>query len=229
MEGKRFAWQGIALLPFIDEKRLLSAVEQAENTLTDEERRRNNPLDEVLFMTMSNTLSPQVYVLYDKHTCTEVSCLWVKKTLVIRRVERQTGTCANLLITVLIQGEERAAVIEKIESNETIEMNGFVKLCAGKEACPPTFASPLSSLPDVEDSEVLTTLFKNPEFHPHIPRLLEGAVLDAPTITEADFEPTKKMWHELNTLPQNEMVRYPKLTKSSSDLQTHALILIIII
>lgn len=79
MEGKRFAWQGIALLPFIDEKRLLSAVEEAETTLTDEESRRNSPLDEVLFITMSNPLSPQVYVLYDKHANTEVSCLWSRR------------------------------------------------------------------------------------------------------------------------------------------------------
>lgn len=75
MEGKRFAWQGVALLPFIEEKRLLASVEDAEKTLTDEETRRNSPLDEVLFITMSNPLSPQVYVLYDKHTHTEVGWL----------------------------------------------------------------------------------------------------------------------------------------------------------
>lgn len=113
-------------------------------------------------------------------------------------------------------------MIEKIDSNETIVMNGFVKLCAGKEACPPTFTSPLPSLPDVEDSEVLTTLFKNPEFHPHIPRLLDGVVLDPPTISEADFEPTRKMWHELNTLPQNEMVGHPSLSPTSLVRITHA-------
>lgn len=213
MEGKRFAWQGIALLPFIDEKRLLSAVEEAESTLTDEERRRNSPLDEVLFITMSNPLSPQVYVLYDKHVDTEVSCLWSQRDF-CALVHIKVPFFPSLASLLLQQGEERAAVIEKIDSNESIEINGFIKLCAGKEACPPTFPSPLPSLPDVEDSEVLTALFKNPEFHPHKPRLLDGAVLDPPTITEADFEPTRKMWHELNTLPQNGMVGYSNCTAS---------------
>ncbi|KDN50915.1 hypothetical protein RSAG8_00544, partial [Rhizoctonia solani AG-8 WAC10335] len=41
MNGKKMTWQGVALLPFIDEKRLLSAMAERYPRLTDDEVRRN--------------------------------------------------------------------------------------------------------------------------------------------------------------------------------------------
>eukprot|EP00899_Mesostigma_viride_P012723 jgi/Mesvir1/21451/Mv03912-RA.2 len=66
MNGKRFAWQGVALLPFIDEVRLLAAIEMVEHTLTEEEKRRNSRLSNLLFVHCSHPLAPYIYALYDK-------------------------------------------------------------------------------------------------------------------------------------------------------------------
>jgi 5'-3' exonuclease len=41
MNGKRFAWQGVALLPFIDEQRLLDATGPIIASLPPEDKRRN--------------------------------------------------------------------------------------------------------------------------------------------------------------------------------------------
>lgn len=54
LNGKKFAWQGVALLPFIDEKRLLDAMEKRYPQLSAEEHARN-------------TMGRDVLLLSDKH------------------------------------------------------------------------------------------------------------------------------------------------------------------
>ncbi|KAG8647865.1 hypothetical protein MANES_09G118800v8 [Manihot esculenta] len=57
MNGKRRKWQAICILPFIEESRLLSAVAQVEHTLTDEEKRRNSLVVDILFVHVSHPLA----------------------------------------------------------------------------------------------------------------------------------------------------------------------------
>uniref|UniRef100_A0A663EAP4 5'-3' exoribonuclease n=1 Tax=Aquila chrysaetos chrysaetos TaxID=223781 RepID=A0A663EAP4_AQUCH len=50
LNGKKYAWQGVALLPFVDERRLRAALEEVYPDLTPEESRRNSLGGDVLFV-----------------------------------------------------------------------------------------------------------------------------------------------------------------------------------
>ncbi|KAI9383358.1 hypothetical protein POPTR_013G070200v4 [Populus trichocarpa] len=63
--GKRFSWQAICKLPFIEESRLVSEITKVEHTLTDEERRRNRLGYDVLCVHVSHPLAVKVISLFE--------------------------------------------------------------------------------------------------------------------------------------------------------------------
>ncbi|KAF9535221.1 hypothetical protein CPB83DRAFT_843214 [Crepidotus variabilis] len=71
MNGKKMAWQGVALLPFIDEKRLLDAMATPYTKISKEEEERNKPGNNVVFAATDHPLYPFYEALYGKRKSSE--------------------------------------------------------------------------------------------------------------------------------------------------------------
>ena len=66
MNGEKQSWRGIALLPFIDENRLLKVVRSQYDSLTEDEKNRNSHKSEVLFIGKKNPYFKKFSKLYIK-------------------------------------------------------------------------------------------------------------------------------------------------------------------
>jgi 5'-3' exoribonuclease 2 len=73
MNGKKMAWQGVALLPFINEKRLLDAMSAKYPDLDEDEIRRNRWGNNVFFSSDEHPLYPFFETLYGKKTKQQVN------------------------------------------------------------------------------------------------------------------------------------------------------------
>ncbi|KAG5637629.1 hypothetical protein H0H81_003910 [Sphagnurus paluster] len=73
MNGKKMAWQGVALLPFIDPKRLLDAMAVGYPNLTEDEVKRNRWGNDVIFASNEHPVYPFYEALYGKRKNQEVS------------------------------------------------------------------------------------------------------------------------------------------------------------
>ncbi|PRQ27182.1 putative transcription factor interactor and regulator CCHC(Zn) family [Rosa chinensis] len=167
MNGKRFAWQGIAKLPFIDEVRLLSEVEKLEHTLTEEESRRNSVMFEMLFVTSSHPLSVCIYSLDNR--------------------------CKQLTDKERVEFKEQ--IDPKYRDTCSEGMNGYLSPCAG-EPCPPVFRSPVESMEDIMDNQVICAIYRLPDVHEHITRPPAGVIFPKKIVSSGDMKPAPVLWHE---------------------------------
>ena len=66
LNGKKYAWQGVALLPFVDEKRLLDCLKDVYEDLTDEEKKRNSRGKDLLFVGNGHSVYQDLVQIYSK-------------------------------------------------------------------------------------------------------------------------------------------------------------------
>nr|CAB3472716.1 unnamed protein product [Digitaria exilis] len=198
MNGKRYSWQGIAKLPFIDETRLLAEIKKVEHTLTPEEARRNSIMFDMLFVNGSHPLSPYIYSLNNKFghlpdrerneikEKLDPSARLVKLNqeyyfLNFVSVFRKYGCTSKSLTPALI-----------LYSGG---MNGYITLCSG-DPCPPIFRSPVDGLEDIMDNQVICSIYKLPDHHKHIARPPVGVIIPKKTVEAGDLKPPPVLWHE---------------------------------
>ncbi|XP_034555128.1 5'-3' exoribonuclease 2 isoform X3 [Notolabrus celidotus] len=64
LNGKKYAWQGVALLPFVDERRLRAALAEVYGDLSPEEVKRNSLGSDILFLGKTHPLFDFIHELY---------------------------------------------------------------------------------------------------------------------------------------------------------------------
>ena len=76
MNGKKMAWQGVAILPFIDQERLLGAMAIDYPKLSEDEHNRNKRWgNHVIYASDAHPLYPFYEALYGKRKSEEASSL----------------------------------------------------------------------------------------------------------------------------------------------------------
>ncbi|CAN1819048.1 5'-3' exoribonuclease 3, partial [Linum perenne] len=191
MNGKRFAWQGIAKLPFIDEARLLAEVEKVEHTLTEEEARRNSFMFDMLFVSSSHTLAQCIYLLDNQ----------------------------SKLLTDIERTDFKERINPESRATCSDGMHGYISPCAG-DTHPPVFRSPVAGMEDVLDNEVICAIYRLPDYHKHITRPLPGVRFPKKTVSLEDMKPDPVLWHEdSGRRPRDHYDRWPNNHRNFSGRQ----------
>uniref|UniRef100_A0AC35U6U7 5'-3' exoribonuclease n=1 Tax=Rhabditophanes sp. KR3021 TaxID=114890 RepID=A0AC35U6U7_9BILA len=73
LNGKKFAWMGVALLPFVDQDRLLDCLDNHMGGLTEEELRRNVRGENILYVSNKHPAFEQLCSIYE----TGLDIAWV--------------------------------------------------------------------------------------------------------------------------------------------------------
>lgn len=168
MNGKKMLWQGVALLPFIDQDRLLAALADRYPQLSEEEVARNESGHDVIFV-------GDVHPLYDQ----------VRELAVKGKID------APVRVRSLASALTSKAVLDPRTSR------GLFGSLAPDPDCVPesTFFSPLEGLdePDVTNDRSVSARYTFPQqLVPHRSVLLPGVKTDRRVLNQSDREQVKR-------------------------------------
>ena len=170
MNGKKMVWQGVALLPFIDEKRLLDAMAPYYPNLTEEEHNRNRWGSNVIYASDEHPVYPFYEKLYGKRKNREVCPLWLPFLHSLDLIHISQPEVIDVRLSKGISG----SVLPNPD-------------------CIPgsTYYSPLPQpeLPDIKNDRSLSVLYYFPkQLKPHRSELLPGARKPPRQLSAADLE-----------------------------------------
>eukprot|EP00939_MAST-03C_sp_MAST-3C-sp1_P001957 g1957.t1 len=175
--GKPYKWLWIALLPFIDEERLKSAIRDVEGDFNEEEKERNRPGHDLLFVHFQSTEAEMlkrenVVVDFDSATGVEV-----EGSVGASKVDESAGG-----------GPKHRLQIERLDPSKGFSVAGSVAPTNHFVARQATIASPstLTFFPPMSTNMSLVVRFQDPPKRPHLCSLLPGGVEAEPVLTGQD-------------------------------------------
>jgi len=157
--GKKMTWQWIALLPFIDVQRLVSAIKAVEDTFTDDEKRRNTMGNDVVFAGKDTPLGQLLQPVLPAEQGGE------GKALVKFTGSDHSADGKGLAGVAMLRGGEQ----------------GTSKLGA------PLDVFKAFTLGRIESNQVIRATFISPPHHKHLCRLLPGASPPPPSLDALDM------------------------------------------
>eukprot|EP00743_Colponemidia_sp_Colp-15_P012541 GILK01014314.1.p1 GENE.GILK01014314.1~~GILK01014314.1.p1 ORF type:complete len:1359 (-),score=329.11 GILK01014314.1:114-4190(-) len=154
MNGKRWAWLGVVLLPFIDQKRLLREAAKIETQLNVDEEFRNSLGSNHLFVHRSHAVAEQIKQLYPESDQT----------------------------TEPVEGKV------SLDFSDKSAMGGYLTPVVGSRFKLTDLVSPVDSEDVIERPSVVTAVFHNPDYVPHLTTTLRGAVFPEYEVTEHELQ-----------------------------------------
>ncbi|XP_074558205.1 5'-3' exoribonuclease 4-like [Curcuma longa] len=124
LNGKRFSWQAVCKLPFVDESRLLAEIKRVEHTLTEEEKQRNNWTMDMLFVHFSHPLASKILSFYQRKKDNPK----LGKAKLKKRIDPEISDGMNGLIYISDKTVLSFEIYSPVEGMETITQNKTISM-----------------------------------------------------------------------------------------------------